>query len=472
VRTGGGQDRYAQLLLVGERLLGMRAGVLHALDAASGRELWRFPREGTATTPNPHSGYFKLGIVGDCAVTELRTRGGERNGGVAAVRISDGELVRRFEPEFELPYRGACWQPSIGAQVVFSASSSGWRLPIQIMVFDLSGWREIARFELPRADRQMQATRSHVYGYFWREWGSPPWAFTVDVERGEMYSLPLPRQTMSPCILPDGSKLIGDWRLSARCEFEGLWPRSGQARVAGDGVYVRDERGLYRARPADGGEVWRFDPGGRGPWGLRDDIAAAGDVLAFYEGCHLFIIDAPTGSLRAGIRVLDDEPLEARDKVSVACDGARVCVAWPTGLRAYSTRPVKEATVDPEDPGDPAYSLARCRGALLAGDFEGALKAVRRIAVLTKLRPASREEAAELLSQLSRSPAVSLHPRLWTDIVVSEGGVAGSLFEEEMKKVAALLPRSGMLPPNLSPPEKAEKQPIAIERPKRPEVIF
>ena len=471
VKTGGGQDRFVQLVPAEGRLLGLRAGALYAHDARSGRELWRFPKEGLANNPDPIFGHFILGVIGDCVITELPMRDGRHYGGVAAIRLADGELVREFEPEFETRYKRLSWEPLLGERAVFWAHDED-RLLNKVMVFDLVEWREVARFELPRGRGHLKASGARVFGIMQRE-GENFWrAFAVDLDRGEIRSVPLRSSSPVWFLLPDGGRLVADGRISAGCAFERPWPRARHVVVAGDGVYGRDERGLYRADPRDGSELWKFRPGSWDSLQLIKNTAATADVAAFYAHCYLHIIDAKTGALRAAVRVLEDEASAPSFRIPVACDGPRAYFASPMGLKCCSTRPVEPDRPDPDDPGDPAYALARCRRALLEGDFEDALKAIRGIGPLVGLRPACREEAAELLSQLSRSPASTFHPRLWRGIILSDGRVAGGLFREDYERESARLryPRSRQQPHRA--PEKAEKETIDIWRPAEPEVEF
>jgi hypothetical protein len=220
---------------------------------------------------------------------------------------------------------------------------------------------------------------------------------TVDLDRGTMYSTPMRDRNRDFIVLPDGTFLMGPARFNAACGHMGMWPHPMPSCV-GDEVYVRDALGLCRVDLHDASIAWRCPiPWPHTIWNDRSDglIAAGGGIVAMLERGSLCIADAATGGLRAAIRTAGRH---------IACDGSRVYVADLTEVRAYSTHQVDPARPDPTDAGDPACYLARCRAALLAGDFDGALPAIRGIGVAAGLRKETLDEAAELLSQLARSP--------------------------------------------------------------------
>jgi hypothetical protein len=118
-------------------------------------------------------------------------------------------------------------------------------------------------------------------------------------------------------------------------------------------------------------------------------------------------------------------------------DDERVYFGWSAGLRAYGTWPVDPDRPDPTDPADPAYALARARAKLAKGDLDGTLLALQGIGELLRFRPLQREEAATLLSQLSRLPAARFSPVRWQNLMGNDGWVAGELFLDEYAKPPA-----------------------------------
>jgi hypothetical protein len=70
--------------------------------------------------------------------------------------------------------------------------------------------------------------------------------------------------------------------------------------------------------------------------------------------------------------------------------------------------------------------------------LDRALEALRGIGGLLLLRPTQRDEAAALLSQLSRLPASRHSPTEWQSLILEEGWIAGELFLEECAKTGAL----------------------------------
>jgi outer membrane protein assembly factor BamB len=437
VRTGGGKDCFLELTPGKGKLLAMRRGVLHAFDADTGRLTWRFPEHGTAARfDDPQYGSyppFVLGVLGNEVITCLPRAPGEDELGVLAIRLEDGAVTRELRLDITLPSRRSPWKGLLGSQLVFWATDEQG-VKTQVSVADLAEWREIARFELPMLMNEPRAYEGRVYGFLAR----PPRAFTVDLGRGEIYSLPMRSEgTYDPSfhILPDGAFVTRDGRVSEKCAYQGPWAVGGY--VVGDAVYGSHPRGFYRCDPGHGRVLWRH-PLVRMCSSWRK-VAGTSNVVALAEHGQVHVLNAQTGKLRAAVKVCEavkrDDDLDGR--TFLACDDERVYFAGPTRLRAYSTRPADPERPDAADPGDPACYVARCREALAKGEFERALKEVSGIGAAIRIRPSMRAEVAELLSQLDRSAAAALYPELWHDVMLHDGWVAGQLFLDEYTRLGA-----------------------------------
>jgi hypothetical protein len=182
---------------------------------------------------------------------------------------------------------------------------------------------------------------------------------------------------------------------------------------------------------------------------LYQDVEARNDqFIAKAMETFVYLADAKTGTRRAVIRVLDDPGEEQHPELNsakLAVDDERVYFGWSTGLRAYGTWPVDPKRPDPNDPADPAYALARTRAKLAKGDLDGALLALQGIGELLRFRPSQREEAAALLSQLSRLPVARFSPARWQNLMGNDGWVAGELFLDEFAKPPGLHPNLASL---------------------------
>ncbi|MHC4248098.1 MAG: hypothetical protein ACYS9X_03125 [Planctomycetota bacterium] len=441
VRTGGGKDCFLELTPAGDKLLAMRKGVLYGFDVETGEEAWRFPREGRATGfEDPrYSRYapYILGVVDGHAITRVPDEGARYGSGVLAIRLDDGEVAREFRPELGFPHRRSRWKQLDGTRIAFWALNEE-RTRTEVVVVDLVKWCEIARFELPTVSGDLHVFEGRVHGLLRREQESFYRAFTLDLERAQLYSCPLRKGWSVPlkfALLPDGSRVFAQGRISARCGFEGPWPHWGKVYVTAGGVYGRDHRGFYRAGPVDGRVLWRLGLGPSRPY--RWSIGASANLAAIMDSGWIYIVEAETGRLLAAIRTRHDL---SRIHTELACDDRHVYHSDPTGLRAYSTWPVDAEKPDSDDPGDPACVLARCREALANGDFARALGLLKGVGPSIPLRPSVREEVAALLSQLRRSPAATLHPELWEKLMLSDGWVAGELFIDDYKRLGAAGP--------------------------------
>jgi len=441
IETGGGKDCFLELTPAEDKLLAMRKGALYGFDAETGKVAWRFPREGRAASfADPrYSRYapYILGVLERHAITRVPDEGGRYGLGVLAIRLEDGQVAREFRPELSFPHRNSRWKRLDGTRIAFSALNEE-RTRTEVVVVDLLKWCEIARFELPTVSGDLRVFGGRVHGLLRRQQESFSRAFTLDMERAQLYSCPLRKGWSAPlkfALLPDGSRVFSQGRISARCAFEGPWPHWGEVYVAAGGVYGRDHRGFYRADPADGRVLWRLGLGPSRPY--RWSFGASANLVAIADSGYVRVVEAGTGRPLAAIRTRHDL---SHIHTELACDDRRVYHSDPTGLRAYSSRPVDPEKPDRDDPGDPACVLARCREALANGEFERALGLLKGIGPSIPLRPSMREEVAALFSQLRRSPAATLHPELWRKLMLSEGWIAGELFLQEYERLRAAGP--------------------------------
>jgi outer membrane protein assembly factor BamB len=445
IDSTGGEDVFEQIVLAGDKLLVTRAGVLRALNPATGEELWKYPPKGRAKQPSSqdfdYTNHFVLRVVNDVVVTALHEKLRDRKVGLTALSLADGVEQRRFVIGEDCPQLKERWAmrprgPHAGKQLAFWTLRDNCRTS-DILVIDLEEWREVARCEVPGLGGDVVVQDGVAYGTMRPRDAKYARAFALKVATGEMYSCAVRYGTRSLLLLPDGSALYPSGKLGPQRAYQHPWRLAHQAVRAGGGIYVRDRTGLYRAKPEDGSEIWRLDlgywPVGRNSPTRRGvgRPAVGNGVIAYPEGTYLHVIEEADGKLRAAIRVDPEMYLKtgwSRMVPMVACDGERAFLSWPKALMAFSTHPVDPAKPDPADPADPAWTLARCRGALVGGDHEAALKAIWGVHRQVATRPKSGREVAGLLSQLSRSPAATSHPKLWDQILLSEGPVAGELF--------------------------------------------
>ena len=438
VKTAGGMDSFTELLPAGDKLVAMRRGVVYALDARTGKTCWRYPRESTASESFDGGwGYVVLAVRGDRVII----RGcidGAFAGAPPLIEISlqSGTVLREYHDKLTFPNPDPRCDERPSGPLYSIKAESGDGKRVQVSVIDLDLWRETARFELDYGVHSLRTRGSMVYLIAVHDGEPFARALAVDLTRQSLHSIPLRCRCAlrhycgwatcygGPLVLPDGTLLHGQSRFNAACGLIGTWPYSMPVCPGGDAVYVRDALGISRLDIRNNRKAWKYSL----PWphkasiGETGAIVSGGEVAVLAERGNLYILDSNTGALRAAIRT---------EVSHLACDAERVYVAEFTGLRAYSTHPVDPARPAPSDVGDPAYHLARCRAALRGGDFEAALRAMQGVGVAARLRKESRDEAADLLSRLARSPATVLYPERWHEVMLSEGWIAGELFMDE-----------------------------------------
>lgn len=444
IETAGGKDSFVELLAAGNRLLAMRKGVLYAFDAATGTEAWRFPEEGRATGYGDarYSGglIFIYGQARGHVFTRLPNVQIYDKTGIIAIRLSDGAVVEEFIPALKFHHSLFMRYQMLDTCAVLWAKNKDYTRA-EFSVIDVAEWREMARFEIHHGIvGDPQVWNGSLYGMLQRKGEEFCRAFRLDLRRGTLYSVATRtkrNRQPSVTILPDGGMLTPEGRVGPRCAFERPFPERGPlpfARYyhgAGGGLYVRDELGFCRLDPKTGRELWRF-PMANEPIRSYVVVAGGGHVVLAERG-YLYVLGTETGRLVLAIRALDDDSsIQGIYWLQqIVLDRERIYYSSPTGLRVYSLTSLDAEKPDPEDPGDPAYVIAKARARLVQGDFEGGLHALRGIGTALAARPSLREEVGELLSQLSRSPATTLHPELWEKVVDDEGWVAGELFLED-----------------------------------------
>jgi len=454
--VAGENDRFVEVVPGGDKLLVVRGGVVYALEAATGRQLWRFPEKGQATHDMGmgRTTAFMHGVLGDCLITSLADLEGNRGGGLLAINLADGKVKRQFvfgtdAPKFTVgKYVSPGWYQPAGKRMAFSCQDEEGKR-YQIAVIDLETWTEVSRFDAPLLDytHDLRVVGDMVAGVIRMEGVGAGQIFTADLKAGQLYVLPLRQGYLHGLVhhvLADGSQLIPEGRVNARCGYERPWPKAGLSRLIGGNLYVRDERGFYRADSADGHELWRLTLPYRGSLGgfYRGELltrGASSEVVTLTEGGLIYVVEAAGGKPRAVIRALPASALSKSFHASetiTAWDSERVYFSCLEGLRVYSTRPVDPAKPDPTDSGDPTSYLANCRAALVRNDHQAALDGIQGIGVAIGLRPAQRREAAELLSQLARSPVAELNPRAWQEVLLTDGPLAGELFMAEYERLA------------------------------------
>jgi hypothetical protein len=155
-------------------------------------------------------------------------------------------------------------------------------------------------------------------------------------------------------------------------------------------------------------------------------VPAAADLLVVGTESHLLAVAAETGTVRLSVR--HSFGADELNRASIVCDGRRVYVAANNRVVAYSLHPLEPGKSDPADPADPRRAFAECRRALVDGDHRAALNALKGIGLWASNRPESREDAARLLSLLSRSAAAETYPEMWDDLMKSDGWLGGELF--------------------------------------------
>jgi hypothetical protein len=413
-----------------------------------------------------------------------------------AIGLADGKIRRTFKygadaPKFEVggfPSLGFT-QPA-GKRIAFYSCDED-RKRHQVSVIDLESWSEVARFDSPvinyRVD--LRVAGDLVVGVMSSgKEGVPDRIFSVDIAGGQLYSLPVRGghgRGGAYHVLADGSRWLPEGRINPRCGYQRPWPKAGASRLTGGGLFLRDELGVCRLDPADGRELWRTDLPYYWMATLRSDRpcdfhAASDQLFALTEQGLIYVLSAADGKLRAVIRAITPSSMKRGHhgtEMLTAWDSERIYFSGLDGLRVYSARAVDAARPDPGDCGDPASYLARCRAALAAGDGKRAFEEVRGLGGAIALRPAMRREAAQLLSQLARSQAARLNPKLWQEVMLADGPLAGDLFVAEYAKevenssaaVAALIrvgtPRALGLAGKLSPGryKSGRTMPLALE---------
>gem|GEM_PF-5476043 len=354
-----------------------------------------------------------LGVVGNRVIVRLPHKDGVGLEGFEELSLADGKPGRKFRlgvdcarPKYRFHHIGSIRAGQ--SRLAFWSRTGEEKERCEAIVLDADAWSEVGRFDISGGVYDFQILGDQVFGVVAIDFRNSR-AFTVDL-KGAMYSLPLRDTRDRVRFRPDGTRELSEATINAKCGY---------------------------LRPSEWAEV-SLDRDLRKRDGRSPSVSSsAGGVEAVLDGGRILIRDADGGRLRAVVQALSDEYVSALgsfDDPHIACDGERVYFAWPTGLRAYSTRPVDPARPDPQDPGDPAWGLARCRAALVDDDFEAGLKALRGIAISIRLRPSQRKEAAELLSQLARSNEVSLYPVLWEEILYNEGPLAGELFMADYER--------------------------------------
>ena len=458
VPTRGSKDAFAGLTVAEDVLLGVRGGALYAFEPETGRRLWRYPRKGADRTI---WGSFVRCVVGNGTIaTSLRTnitRTRSPYEGFLVIDLKTGELkdtvIHRKRFGFPDPPFEEFWgmrtpiQPPLAAIRAYDKANTR----AQIMVVNVETWQEVCRFILDgtRVGTQLNARGSFVHGGY-RRTGEPfRRAFSVDIENGKLYTYPMRCSIHTDggaFVLPDDTLWLNNGRLSPKFAYLGQWRQSEWPRIYRNGVYERGLLGFSRLDLRDGRPLWRI------PLGKRISVyalgsAECGGTVVFMENLFACAADARTGKMKLAVRTWrpgEPDPMkgkrfmphEVMRSMLTATDGKRLFFSTPWGLHACRISPL-DGEPNPADPADPAYTLARCRAALGKADYRQALRELEGIGFQVRVKPSARQDAAELLSQLSRSPAPMQYPDLWNGLLLSDGWVAGELFLPVYERAAA-----------------------------------
>ena len=405
--------RPRQIVPAGDKVLVFTWDVLYALEAKTGRECWRYPQQGVVRIDDVSA--YVLKVLGDEVI--VRSSPGQEGPGTgcAALRLSNGSLIRTLILK-EVRRCHACWSLLPGTEFVVWYPRDQENRVWTVHVLDVRKWAETARFTLPEVDGDVMALSGKVYGVMRRGKEKEPFSrcFAVDLKQAVLYSSPMRERHSHPewTLDADGTRHFREGSFSPTCAYLGPGRETDN---------LEDPR--VRARYS------------KPQW--CSSRVTSDEVAAEVRGSFLWVADARTKAMRAGIRVSDAAPYgeDMGDRDVVLAFGAEcVYYGWAGGLRAYATWPVDPARPDPEDPGDPAWAIARTRTALEAGDLDRALNSLRGIGGLLLLRPAQRAEAVALLSQLARLPASRHSPDLWQSLVWQDGWIAGELLLDEYAK--------------------------------------
>jgi len=397
IATAGGPDRVVQMVVAGDRLLVARKGIIHALDPASGEEVWRFPRGGPGFrhTRSTTSSYAPpmIAVLDGVLVTRL-TREAERDAsGLLAIRLSDGREANRHIAYSELEEVRLAWSAPLCTRVVFHHLDAQWTKAV-LSVFDLDAWQEVARFRLPGVRSDVHVAGDWVTGCLVRRGESVKRRFGVDCKAEELHTVPTETganvHVHSP--LPSGAS-------------------------------------VFHAPAANGARRRTVFP-------AEAKAAGNGASVAVLDTHSAFVADADTDLTRLVVPLPGQREAGSWHDCSLAMDGSRLFFYWPSGLAAYSLHPMNPAKPDPDDLCDPAWAMARCREALRQGDWEGAISVMMDIApraqtVPEARRAAARLEAGRMLSLLGRSPAADLCPSSWEALKLRNGWIAGELFLDD-----------------------------------------
>ena len=243
--------------------LGSEAGVLHAVDMESGRELWRFETGG----PVFHAPL----TYGDLILF------GSWDGRLRAVDRTSGELIWEFEAGrvdwavHDIFINGI---PTVVDGIAYFSSED-----FNVYAVEIETGREVWRHSLgnePQA-RQIPIVDRTAYIGTW-----DGHLYAIDIDTGERVW----RSTTDD---------TGRASLSEQVPFVTVVPI-----VTDEAVYFTDWAGnLFAVNRDSGQQVWRFDPAAANSRhvGSRSFIALDGDILYYstVEDQHLYGVDRHTG---------------------------------------------------------------------------------------------------------------------------------------------------------------------------------
>jgi outer membrane protein assembly factor BamB len=243
--------------------LGSEAGLLHAVEMETGRELWRFKTGGPVFHPSL--------VINDLVLF------GSWDGRLRAVNRKSGELIWDFEAgrvEWEVRDIFINGIPSVLDGIAYFSSED-----FNVYAVEIETGREVWRHSL---DEEPQARRIPIFDRtaYIGAWNGHLYAIDIDTGEQVWRSTTDDRGRAS---LPD------------QVPFVTVVPI-----VTEEAVYFTDWAGnLFAVDRMNGQQVWRFDPEAADSRhvGSRSFMALVGDVLYYstLEDQHLYGVDRKSG---------------------------------------------------------------------------------------------------------------------------------------------------------------------------------
>jgi hypothetical protein len=303
----GIQSGVQPVIAEGRVFLGTLTGVLHALDAETGRDLW------TSKTDGP--------ILHAAAVAQGKVFFGSADGAVRAVKAADGKLIWKFATE------AALWNaPAVQGDSVFIGGRDGWLYALD-MATGQARWRaEVGAPLLNSPAVDAKAGRVYIGSEAMRVH-----AFALTDGRAVWRSPKLSGASLRgyhPVIAPDGSVLITTQPVIGYGRFQNLLMEMARA-VFGDIASWRhnpQDNARLRAdnfRQMEKPETYRAQLDY-----LRNRLMRESALQTF------FVLDGATGRARCVPPILASESMNGPGAPPLVGANGRVIVKYQVLLRS------------------------------------------------------------------------------------------------------------------------------------------